>query len=295
VARAQKAAVPVIGFLDAGSAAARTQQVAAFRKGLAEAGYHEGQNVALEFRWAEGEYGRFGELAADLVRRRVNVIVTPGSGTAALAAKAATSTIPIVFGAGGDPAQEGLVASLSRPGGNATGVNFFTVEVVAKRMELLRELVPTAKRIVVLVNPADPEGYQTLRDLQVARGEQILHREVATGQEIDTAFADMARNYNECCGPPAVLQWLLTVTPLAPFRTTVGDDAAGLCWLSASRSASHDARYRLPKRTMTITGSRHLAAFPFDCSRWSTEMPNVSSGIQKASGDAGGRNTRSHR
>ena len=194
VARAQKAAMPVIGFLDAGSAAARTQQVAAFRKGLAEAGYQEGQNVALEFRWAEGEYGRFGELAADLIRRRVSVIVTPGSGTAALAAKAATSTIPIVFGAAGDPAQEGLVASLSRPGGNATGVNFFTVEVVAKRMELLRELVPTAKRIVVLVNPADPEGYQTLRDLQFAAGgEQILHREVATGQEIDTAFADMAR------------------------------------------------------------------------------------------------------
>ena len=189
-ARAQQPAMPVIGFLDAGSAAARTQQVAAFRKGLAEAGYHEGQNVALEFRWAEGEYGRFGELAADLVRRRVNVIVTPGSGTAALAAKAATSTIPIVFGSGGDPAQEGLVASLSRPGGNATGVNFFTVEVVAKRMELLRELVPTAKRIVVLVNPADPEGYQTLRDLQVAAG----------------TFA-YTLNYNECCGPPAVLQW----------------------------------------------------------------------------------------
>jgi len=194
VARAQQPAIPVIGFLDAGSAAARTQQVAAFRKGLAEAGYQEGQNVALEFRWAEGEYGRFGELAADLVRRRVSVIVTPGSGTAALAAKAATSTIPIVFGAAGDPAQEVLVASLSRPGGNATGVNFFTVEVVAKRMQLLRELVPTAKRIVVLVNPADPEGYQTLRDLRVAAGgEQILHWEVATGQEIDTAFADMAR------------------------------------------------------------------------------------------------------
>jgi putative ABC transport system substrate-binding protein len=194
VARAQQTAMPVIGFLDAGSAAERTQQVAAFRKGLEEVGYQEGRNVALEFRWAEGHYGRFGELAADLVRRRVSVIVTPGSGTAALATKAATSTIPIVFGTGGDPAQEGLVASLSRPGGNATGVNFFTVEVVAKRMELLRELVPTAKRIVVLVNPADPEGYQTLRDLQVAAGgEQILHREASTGLEIDTAFADMAR------------------------------------------------------------------------------------------------------
>ena len=159
-ARGQQPSTPVIGFLDAGSTAARTQQVAAFRKGLAEAGYQEGQNVSLEFRWAEGQYGRFSELAADLVRRRVSVIVTPGSAAAALAAKAATTTIPIVFGVGGDPVQEGLVASLNRPGGNATGVNFFTVEVVAKRMQLLRELVPAAKRIAVLVNPTDPEGYQ---------------------------------------------------------------------------------------------------------------------------------------
>jgi len=193
-AEAQQPAMPVIGFLDAGSAAARTQQVAAFRKGLAEAGYQEGQNVSLGFRWAEGQYGRFGELAADLVRRRVSVIVTPGSGTAARAAKAATSTIPIVFGAGGDPVQEGLVASLNRPGGNVTGVNFFTVEVVAKRMQLLRELVPAAKQITVLVNPTDPEGYQTLRDLQAATGgEQLLVREVATGREIDAAFANMSR------------------------------------------------------------------------------------------------------
>ena len=169
-------------------------QVAAFRKGLAEAGHQEGQNVALEFRWAEGQYGRFGELAADLVRRRVSVIVTPGSATAALAAKAATTTIPIVFGAGGDPVKEGLVASLNRPGGNATGVNFFTVEVVAKRMQLLRELVPAAKRVAVLVNPTDPEGYQTVHDVQAAAGgEQILVREVATGRDIDAAFANMAR------------------------------------------------------------------------------------------------------
>src|SRR6516165_3079988 len=144
-ARAQQPKVPVVGFLDAGSAAERVQQVAAVRKGLAEGGYQEGQNVALEFRWAEGQYGRFAELAADLVRRGVSVIVTPGSGTAALAAKAATTTIPIVFGSGGDPVKEGLVASLNRPGGNVTGINFFTVELVAKRMQLLRDLMPAAK------------------------------------------------------------------------------------------------------------------------------------------------------
>jgi ABC-type uncharacterized transport system substrate-binding protein len=193
VARAQEPAMPVIGFLDAGSAAARTQQVAAVRKGLAEGGYQEGQNALLEFRWAEGQYGRLGELAADLVRRRVSVIVTPGGETAALAAKAATTTIPIVFGAGGDPVKAGLVASLNRPGGNATGVNFFTVEVVAKRMQFLREIAPTAKQIAVLVNPTDREGYRTLRDVEAAAdGQQILVRETATGRDIDAAFASIA-------------------------------------------------------------------------------------------------------
>jgi putative ABC transport system substrate-binding protein len=139
-ARAQQTAMPVIGFLDFGSAAERSQQIAAFRKGLAEEGFQEGQNVALEIRWAEGQYARFAELAADLVRRGVRVIAIPGSGTGALAAKAATTTIPIVFGATGDPVKAGLVASLNRPGGNATGVNFFTAELVAKRMQLLREV-----------------------------------------------------------------------------------------------------------------------------------------------------------
>ena len=192
-ARAQQAAMPVVGFLDAGSAAERTQQVAAFRKGLAEGGYQDGQNVALEFAWAEGQYSRFAELAAQLVRRDVAVIAVPGSGIGALAAKAATATIPIVFGATGDPVKEGLVASLSRPGGNATGVNFFVSELVAKRMQLLRELVPAMKRVAVLVNPTDAENYQsTLREVGAAAGElQILVHEVATVQQIDTAFANM--------------------------------------------------------------------------------------------------------
>jgi putative ABC transport system substrate-binding protein len=192
---AQQPAMPVVGFLDFGSAAERTQQVAAFRKGLTEGGYQEGQNVALEFRWAEGQYARFAELAADLVRRGVSVIAIPGSGTGALAAKAATTTIPIVFGATGDPVKEGLVASLNRPGGNATGVNFFTGELVAKRMQLLRELVPAANRVALLVNPTDPENYQpTLREVEAAAGgQQILVHDVATGRDIDTAFASMAR------------------------------------------------------------------------------------------------------
>jgi putative ABC transport system substrate-binding protein len=194
-ARAQQPAMPVVGFLDFGSAAERTQQVAAFRKGLTEGGYQEGQNVALEFGWAEGQYARFAELAADLVRRGVSVIAIPGSGTGALAAKAATTTIPIVFGATGDPVKEGLVASLNRPGGNATGVNFFTGELVAKRMQLLRELVPAANRVALLVNPTDPEIYQpTLREVEAAAGgRQIFVHDVATGRDIDAAFASMAR------------------------------------------------------------------------------------------------------
>jgi len=193
-AHAQQAAIPVVGILDAASAAERTDFMAAFRQGLAEAGYVGGQNVAIEYRWAEGRFDRLPELAADLVRRRVSVIATPGTTAAALAAKAATATIPIVFGVGGDPVQLGLVASLNRPGSNATGVNFFSIELVAKRMQLLRELVPGAKHVAVLVNPTDRSNESTLRDVEAAViGQQVLAFEAATGREIDTAFESLAR------------------------------------------------------------------------------------------------------
>jgi putative tryptophan/tyrosine transport system substrate-binding protein len=193
-ARAQQGAMPVIGFLDAASAAERTDYMAAFRQGLAQAGYVDGQNVAFEYRWAEGRYDRLPELAADLVRRPLSVIVTPGTTAAAQAAKAATATIPIVFGVGGDPIQLGLVASLNRPGGNATGVNFFTTDLVAKRMELFRELVPGAKRVAVLLNPTDHSNDSALRDVETAAiGQQVLAFEAATGREIDAAFAALAR------------------------------------------------------------------------------------------------------
>src|SRR5262249_23307920 len=152
------------------------------------------QNVAIEYRWAEGRYDRLPELATDLVRRGVSVIATPATTAAALAAKAATATVPIVFGVGGDPVQLGLVASLNRPGGNATGINFFTIELVAKRMQLLREMVPAGKRIALLVNPTDRSNESALHEVETAAtGVQVLAFEAATGREIDAAFENLER------------------------------------------------------------------------------------------------------
>src|SRR6516164_4458149 len=154
VARAQQPVLPVVGFVNVSSADASADRVRAFRKGLSETGYVEDQNVTVEYHWLEGQFDRLPSLMADLVRRHVAVIVTPTGNYASQAAKAATTTIPIVFSVGEDPVRLGLVASLARPGGNATGINNFAVEVDAKRLGLLHDLVPKAVRIAVLVNPA---------------------------------------------------------------------------------------------------------------------------------------------
>ena len=196
IARAQQSKMPVVGFLDTGSMDDNQRILGPFRQGLAEAGYVDGKNVTIEYRWAEGRYDRLPELASDLVRRRVNVIAAPTT-PAALAAKSATSAIPIVFGVGDDPVKLGMVASLSRPGGNATGVNFVIAELVAKRLGLLRELVPTATRIAVLVNPADATRTATVVN-EVEAGAHDLGLQVrvfnaSTISEIDAAFTGLAR------------------------------------------------------------------------------------------------------
>ena len=194
-ARAQHSAMPVVGFLDARSPDAMVSRLRAWHQGLRDTGHVEGENVIVVYRWAEGRFDRLPELAADLVRRQVGVIALGGGVAPARAVKAATETIPIVFAVPEDPVRVGLVASLSRPGGNLTGVNYFTTELVAKRLELLRELLPAATRVAVISNPANPNTEPTMRDVEAAA--QIVNCEIrnfsaSTSQEIDTAFA-MAR------------------------------------------------------------------------------------------------------
>jgi putative ABC transport system substrate-binding protein len=196
-ASAQQPATPVVGLVNARSPEASERQVAAFRKGLNEAGCVEGQNVTVEYHWLNGQYDRLASLMADLVHRRVAVIATPGATLPALAAKAATATVPIVFGVAEDPVGLGLVASFARPGGNATGINIFLNELVAKRLGLLHELVPKAVRVAVLVNPANaPSAEATLRDLpEAARaiGLQTQVLNASTSREIEAAFATLVR------------------------------------------------------------------------------------------------------
>ena len=194
-AQAQQPAMPVVGVLDGGSADLNI--MAPFRQGLSDVGYVDGQNVTVEYRWADGRYDKLPELAADLVRRQVSVIAVPSNTPASLAAKAATATIPVVFSVGDDPVRLGLVASLSRPGGNATGMNFFIGELAAKRLGLLRELIPTASRIAVLANPTDPIRTDTnVRDLEAAArafGLKIHILKAGTTGEIDAAFSAIVR------------------------------------------------------------------------------------------------------
>ena len=195
-ARAQQTAMPVIGYLYSGAPETSAYMVAAFRKGLSESGFSEGHNVAIEYRWAYNEPERLPELAADLVRRRVAAIVTPGTAAGVLAAKAATTTIPIVFRTGGDPIELGFVTSVNRPGGNVTGVNAMSLETVTKRLGLLHELLPGAERFAVLVNPNDPNAEHYTKDLQAAASaiqRQVEFFSASNNREIDVAFAGLVQ------------------------------------------------------------------------------------------------------
>jgi ABC-type uncharacterized transport system substrate-binding protein len=195
-ARAQQATMPVIGFLNNQSPDTNADRLRAFRQGLKDTGHVEGENVAIEYRWAENQIDRMPVLAAELVRRQVALIATTVGAAPALATKAATTTIPIVFAVGEDPVRLGLVENLARPGGNLTGINYFNSELVAKRLELLREMVPAAKRVAILVNPSGPTAETTIRDVEPAAramGLQLQIFHAGTSPEIDRAFATIVR------------------------------------------------------------------------------------------------------
>jgi putative ABC transport system substrate-binding protein len=195
-ARAQQPAMPVVGFLGTASPGPFAHLVAGFRWGLQETGFVEGRNAAIEYRWAEGQYDRVAALAADLVRRQVAVIVTVGGEASAAAAKAATATIPIVFNTGSDPVKLGLVTSLARPGGNATGVNIFTTELVEKRLGLLRDLVPAATTVGVLSNPNFAAAVANVRESEAAAraiGKEVVIFNASSDAEIETAFVNIVQ------------------------------------------------------------------------------------------------------
>src|SRR5262245_33777644 len=217
-ARAQQSALPVVGFLDQRSPDASEDFLRPFRQGLKDTGYVERESVAIEYRWAENQMDRLSGLASELVRHQVAVIVASGGPPSVLAAKAATTSIPIVFGVGQDPVRLGLVASLARPGGNLTGVSFFNTELTGKRLAFLRELVPAAARVAVLINPASAANTETmLRDIDAAArtlGLQIQMFNASTSREIDAAFATLVRARPMPCSsaatvfsPAAVSNW----------------------------------------------------------------------------------------
>jgi putative tryptophan/tyrosine transport system substrate-binding protein len=238
MARAQQPAMPVIGYLDIRSPHTLADQLRAFRQGLKDTGYVEGENVAIEYRWAEGQFDRLPALAAELVRRRVAVIATAGGPATVLAAKAATATIPIVFIVGEDPVRLGLVASLGRPGGNLTGINFLVGELTAKRLGLLRELVPGAARIAVLVNPANTTNAETtLRDVEpAARGMglqiQILKASTFRRSKLPSQLS--------CASGPTPCS--LAMTPFSPAGVSNWST-----WRRSTRSRRPTRCVKLPK------------------------------------------------
>jgi putative tryptophan/tyrosine transport system substrate-binding protein len=217
-ARAQQPAMPVIGFLNAASADLYADAARAFRHGLSEAGYVEGQNVAIEYRWADGQYDRLPEMAADLIRRQVAVIAA--SGPAALPAKAATTTTPIVFTSGVDPIEAGLVAGLARPGGNVTGVSILNVEVAPKRLELLREVLPAASIMGLLLNPTNPNAEAIARSLQAAA--------VTLGLKLHVLHASAEPDLDRAVASVRQVQAMALVIGSDPFFTTRSQQLAAL-------------------------------------------------------------------
>ncbi len=254
--RAQQTTMPVIGFLNMQSPEAFLELLRGFRQGLKDTGYVEGENVAIEYRWAENQIDRLPALSAELVRRQVTVIAATGGYSSVFAAKAATTTIPIVFLAADDPVRLGFVASLARPGGNLTGINFFAEELTAKRLELLRELMPAAARVAVLVNPANVMGTETtVRDVEAAARAKGLQTQVlnaSTSREIDAAFTVLVRERLDAIfvGPDAfftarrlqlallaVLHRVPAIYPLRPFVETGGLMSYGASLMDAYRQA----------------------------------------------------------
>jgi ABC-type uncharacterized transport system substrate-binding protein len=262
-ARAQQQAMPVIGFLSVQSAELFPHRLRAFRQGLRETGYVEGQNVVVEYRWAEGQYGRLPMLADELVRRQVAVIVAPGENVT-LAAKAATTTIPIVFAVAEDPVRRGFVASLARPGGNLTGINFLNSEVVAKRLELLSELVPAASRVAVLVNPTNATDTETtVRAVAAAApaiGLQIQLFNASTSREIEAAFATFVRERPDALfvGPDPLFQSRRVQLAVLAGRYTVPATYAGRDYAEAGGLMSYGSNVTDAWRQVGVYAGRIL-------------------------------------
>jgi putative ABC transport system substrate-binding protein len=263
-ARAQQRPTPLIGFLNSLSREGWLAYLAAFHQGLKEAGYVDGQNVTIEYRWADGHYDRLPMLAVDLVRRHVDLIVATGGNPSALAAKAATTTTPIVFIAAGDPVKEGFVASLNRPGGNMTGVSIITTSLEAKRLELLHDLIPDAVAIAVLLNPNFSEAETQLKVVQIAAerlGQQIRVLNAGSEAEIDRAFAELIQHRTNA---------LLVASD--PFFFGVRDKLVGLA-----------ARYAIPTiyfvREFTMAGG--LMSYGASLSRTYHQMGVYSGRILK--------------